>query len=166
MALMDHVKSGKINLPILALIYGTDGVGKSTFGSEAPSPIFLATERGTANLPVERFDPEVSSFKEALQRIDQLIEEEHHFKTLVVDSLDWMEPLLWEQVCVDHNWKNIEDPGYGKGYVYAQKYWAGFIAKLSKLREKKKMNIILIALILRLSSPKTRKPKLSTIGIN
>lgn len=144
MSLLKQVTKGKIKQPILAILYGSDGVGKSTFGAESPSPIFLGTEKGTANLDVARF-PTPSSFKMVLQAIEDLTKESHTYQTLVIDSLDWLEPLVWEQVCFDHNAKGIEDLGYGKGYVYANKYWMDLMAMLTKLREQKKMNIILIA---------------------
>lgn len=142
--LLSQVTKGKIKQPILTLCYGPDGVGKSTFGAKAPNPIFLGTEKGTANLDVARL-PTPDSFKQVLQMIDELTREKHDFKTLVIDSIDWLEPMVWEQVCVDHNWKNIEDAGYGKGYVYAQKYWSDMISRLSALREKRSLNIIAIA---------------------
>lgn len=146
MSLLSGVTRGKVRLPHLVIAYGPDGTGKSTLASEAPRPIFLGTEKGTSNLDVARF-PSPKSFKEVLQAIDELIREKHDFESLAVDSLDWLEPLVWEQVCLDHNASTIEEvlSGFGKGYVLANKYWLSMMGKLSKLREERKMNVILIA---------------------
>jgi hypothetical protein len=144
MSLLSQVKKGKIQLPALVIVYGVDGVGKSTFAASAPSPIFVGTEKGTASLDVARF-PTPKSFKEVLTAIDELTKEKHDYKTLAIDSLDWLEPLVWEQVCIDNSWKSIEDPGYGKGYVFANKYWQDMMSRLSRLREDRGMNIVLIA---------------------
>src|SRR5690606_1963689 len=124
-------------------IYGPDGVGKSTFGADAPSPIFLGTEKGTANLDVARF-PSPQHFKEVLQAIEELRTSKHEFETLVIDSLDWLESLVWEQVCTEHNWRTIEDPGYGKGYVVAVSEWKKMMQALSRLRDERGLNIVLI----------------------
>lgn len=142
--LLKNVTKGKIALPQFILIYGGDGLGKSTFASQAPDTIFLGTEDGTSNLDVSRF-PSPKDFGDVLEAVNQLITEKHDYKTLAVDSLDWLEPLVWATVCAEGNQKSIEDFGYGKGYVLALKKWQDFIAALKKLREVKKMNIILIA---------------------
>lgn len=146
MSFLSQVKRGKIKQPILTLIYGPDGLGKSTFGSEAPNPIFLGTERGTYSLDVARF-PAVHSLKDFNQALTELLTEEHPYKTLVIDSLDWLEPLVWEQVVFDQektNIKSIEDIGYARGYIYALDYWRSMQGKLTQLRDKG-MNIVLVA---------------------
>jgi hypothetical protein len=70
--------------------------------------------------------------------------DKHEFKTLIVDSLDWLEPLIWAKACKDNNWKSIEQPGYGKGYVEVLKYWREYIDILNELRDKG-MTVIQIA---------------------
>lgn len=147
MSMLASVTQGKIVLPELLILYGPDGVGKSTFGASAPKPIFLGTEKGTSNLDVARF-PSPTDFEMCQKAIVELRDDEKHgFKTLVIDSLDWLEPLVHEKVCKDAGASNIEkvDGGFGKGYVAANKIWLGFTTLLSQLRDKKKMNIILLA---------------------
>ena len=63
--------------------------------------------------------PLARTFDDVMQALAALYTEEHGFRTLVVDSVDWLEPLVWAQVCKDQGWKSIEDAGYGKGYVNA-----------------------------------------------
>jgi hypothetical protein len=148
MNLLSQVKRGKQKSPVLALISGPAGVGKSTFGASAPKPVFLGTENGTAFLDVARF-PSPKTFDEVLQAILELGSQKHDFQTLVIDSLDWLEPLVWAKVCSEAEGSkkmvHIEDFGYGKGYVLALRHWQQMISDLTLLREKRGMNIILIA---------------------
>lgn len=137
-----QIKTGRINLPHFILLYGVDGVGKTSMAAEAPDPVFLGTENGFGRLDVARF-PAPKSFQEVLAFVQLLINENHKYKTLVVDSLDWMEPLVFQRICEKNGWKNIEEPGYGKGYVAANDAWLELIALLKRLRMK--MNVILIA---------------------
>jgi len=142
--LLKNVTKGKIDVPHFVLVFGPDGVGKSSFGAGAPSVIFLGTEEGTSNLDVARF-PAPNKFSDVVQAIEELSKENHDYKTLVVDSLDWLEPLVWSAVCTEGGQKSIEDFGYGKGYVLALKKWQEMIGALKVLRAQKKMNIVLIA---------------------
>lgn len=142
MKFLDQVGSGKKEVPFMGIIHGVSGVGKSTWCSESESPIFLPTEDGTNNLDVSRF-PRPNKFSEAVQMIDELIDSSHHYKTLVIDSIDWLESLCHQEVCEENNVKAVLDIAYGKGYGQADAKWRGFIDKLKTLRAK--MNILLIA---------------------
>lgn len=134
-------------LPPRILIYGTEGIGKTSFGSNADRPIFLPTERGLSGHPdVQRF-PLATSFQQVLVYLGELATEDHDRKTLVVDSVDWLEPLIWKQVCEENKKENIEDVGggYGKGYNFALDLWAQYLQCLDYLNEERKMTIIQIA---------------------
>lgn len=143
--MLENVTRGKISLPHLILITGVDGIGKSTFGASAPEPIFLGSESGSNNFDVARF-PTPKTWAQVEEAVEDLITKDHDFKTLVIDSVDWLEPLVFEAVCADAGVSNIEkvEGGYGRGYVAALKNWQSFINRLSTLREKKRMNIVLI----------------------
>ena len=145
-SVLSTVVKGKVYTPDLVVIYGVDGVGKSTFASQAPNPIFVGSEKGTANMDVARL-PSVNTFHDVMNAIKALTEDQHDYKTLAIDSLDWLEPLVWDAVCREAGAPNIEAAfgGYGKGYVAANKLWAEMMTKLSALRETKKMAIVLIA---------------------
>ncbi len=138
------ISRGRLERPMRLLAYGTEGSGKSTFAASAPNPIFLAAEDGTAQLDVARF-PEPKSWREVFDAIDELTENDHDFKTVVVDTLDWLEPLCWQAVCERGKWKSIEDAGFGKGYVAALDEWRVFLARLERLRERRGMHIIFLA---------------------
>jgi hypothetical protein len=138
------VLKGRREAPIRVLVYGTEGIGKSTFGAEAPSPIFLGAEDGTAQLDVERF-PTPESWQDVLDAVRVLETDAHEYRTLVVDTLDWAEPLLWEHICKRDGQPNIEGYGYGKGYNAALDEWRVFLSALERLRKAKGLNIILVA---------------------
>lgn len=141
---LQNVTRGKVPQPFRVVVYGQEGVGKSTFGANAPSPIFLGTEKGTHHLDVARF-PAPETWEDVLEAVRVLTEEEHDFQTLVLDSLDWAEPLCWDYVARQAGKKHIEDIGYGKGYVAAVDQWRVLLAALDRLSERKGMNVILIA---------------------
>lgn len=135
---------GKQSEPLSVLLYGVEGIGKSTFGANAPCPIFLDGEGGSANLDVARFPPP-ETWEDVKEAIRVLAVESHDFGTLVVDTLDWIEPLLWDFCCRRDGEKSIESYGYGKGYAAALDEWRVFLAALERLRKAKPMHIILLA---------------------
>lgn len=139
-----NVVRGKQPKPVRVVLYGADGVGKSTFGANAPSPIFLCSEDGTNHLDVARF-PAPKSWGDVIEALTVLTNESHEYKTLVVDTLDWLEPLCWAQVCVAGGKHSIEDFGFGKGYVMALDLWRQFLARLDHLSKTRNMHIILLA---------------------
>lgn len=143
MTLLSNVITGKTTRPRTTLLYGLPGIGKSTFASAFPSPIFIQTEKGLEDIGVDRF-PVCTSWECVNGYAKALYTEEHNYKTVVVDSLSALEPLIWAQVCEDKGKKNIEDIGYAKGYVFALDYWRMFVAALDYLRADKNMNIVLI----------------------
>lgn len=145
MGMLEQVTRGKVKKPHLVLVYGPDGVGKSTFGADAPNPIFIGSESGTDRLDVNRL-PGIRMWSEIFIQISELRTKKHDFKTLVIDSLDWLEPILHRKICDAHGVKSIElaAGGYGKGHVEALREWQDLIAELNRLREIG-MNIIVIA---------------------
>lgn len=151
-----NVTRGKQERPIRAIVYGVEGVGKSTFAANAPAPIFLCSEDGTSQLDVARF-PTPKGWGDVLEVIRVLTHEEHSFKTLVIDSLDWLEPLCWEHVCHTAGKTSIEEFGYGKGYVFALEAWRQLVARLDLLVRTRKMNVVMVAhaTIRRIDDPQT-----------
>lgn len=141
---LSAVKRGVIHAPMRVLLYGPEGIGKTTFGAEAPSPIFLGTEDGFGLLDVARF-PEPRTWRDVTDALLALEREKHDYRTLVLDSLDWLEPLVWAEVCRTGGKRSIEDFGYGKGYVAALDTWRALLAGLDRLRRAKGMHIVLLA---------------------
>lgn len=141
---LDAVVKGRQTRPLRIVLYGVEGIGKSTFGASAPAPIFLAAEDGTAHLDVHRL-PVPETWDEVLSGVRLLATQEHPYRTLVVDTVDWVEPLLWKAICERDGKKDIEDYGYGKGYVAALDQWRVLLGDLERLRERTGMAVILLA---------------------
>jgi len=145
---LTKVVSGRIAKPVRVLVWGTEGIGKSTFGASAPSPIFLGAEDGTSELDVARF-PEPSTWQDAHDAIAELTNVQHEYKTLVIDTLDWLEPLCWRAVCAkgDRGKRvdSIEELPYGRGYTAALDEWRRLLSAVERLRSSRGMHVVLLA---------------------
>lgn len=130
--------------PPRIIIHGEPGIGKSTFGVCAPSAVVIQTEDGLGNMDASAF-PLSRSFAEVMESIGQLYTEPHDFKTLMVDSLDWLEPLIWAEVCRTENITSIEKLPYGKGYTEALSVWRQFFDGITALRDYRGMIVIMTA---------------------
>jgi hypothetical protein len=134
--------------PVLApprvVMHGPHGIGKTTFGASAPGAVLLPTEDGIGKLTVDHF-PTLKTYDQVIEAIGALYQEEHTFQSVVVDSLDWLEPLIWARVCQEHGIKNLEDIAYGKGFNYALDRWREFLDGLNALRADRAMAVILLA---------------------
>lgn len=143
-SVLERVQAGRIEMPVRALISGSEGVGKSTFAAGAPSPIFLTGDNGTSLLDVVRL-PVPRTWGDVLEAVDALALEEHPYKTFVADPVNWLESLVYDQVCKDNGWKDIEAPGYGKGYAAALDQWRVLVARVERLWSEKKMHVLFVA---------------------
>jgi len=125
-------------------LYGPGKIGKSTTAASYPGAIGILTEDGCNNIDSKAF-PLCQSLGDVYQCIGALLSEEHDYQLVFVDSLDWLEPLLYEHVCAKYGWKDIESPGYGKGYIAAAEEWRTVLAGLDELRNTRNMGIVLLA---------------------
>ena len=136
-------KTRRVRAPKIVVV-GQGKIGKTTFAAMAPNAIGILTEDGADAVDANAF-PLASSLTEVYAAVDTLINQDHDFQTLFIDSLDWLEPMIQDHVCKQNNWKNIEQPGFGKGYVAAAEEWRNLLSGLEVLRGTKGMGIILIA---------------------
>jgi hypothetical protein len=146
---LSAITKGKLTKPQRIVIYGTEGIGKSTFAACAPSPVFLCAEKGTEHLDVARL-PVPSHWRDVIDAVDLLLNEDHTYRTLAIDSLDWLEPMVWAQTCATKlaegkRVSHIEDYGFAKGYEYALPVWRELLDRLDALKERKRMNVVCIA---------------------
>lgn len=142
--LLEKIVKGLQPGPRRCLLYGTQGIGKSTFAADSEKPIFIQTEDGLGEIGCDKF-PVAQSFDEVMTALTELYSHNHNYRTVAVDSLDWLERLIWSDVCMKRNVNSIEDIGYAKGYSFALNYWREFLEGLSALRHDKDMTIVLIA---------------------
>ena len=146
MSLISSITKGREAQPPRIMIYGSEGVGKSTFAALAPNPVFVQTEDGLSEIDCSKF-PLAKSFDDVVLQLQAVRDEQHDYGTVVIDSVDWLERLVWDRVCADYGVKSIEkaDGGYGKGYVHALTYWRQIVSLLNDIRARKGMAVILIA---------------------
>jgi hypothetical protein len=132
---MFEVISGKIQKAKKVVLYGPEGIGKSTLASRFPNPVFIDTEGSTTELDVQRM-PKPTSWEMLKQQVVWVKQQgPSRFGTLVIDTIDWAEMLCNEAICAQHNKSGIEDFGYGKGYVYASEEFGRFLNLLTDVIE-------------------------------
>jgi len=110
---MEGISSGKLKTPLKGLFYGIPGVGKSTLAASFPNPLILDIEGSTGRLDVDRVDLRKEKFSTVMDWLRRLAKEEHDYQTLVIDTIDWLEPKVWEATCTRLEVPSIETPGYG-----------------------------------------------------
>ena len=141
-----NVTRGKIAAPWLIIVYGVDGVGKSTLAAGAPSTIFLGPEKGTNHLDVARF-PVPETWQDVLDAVRTLTVDAGGFKSLALDTFDWLEPLIVTHVCKREGVGSREDVGggYGKWVDAVIDELRVFFAAVERLQSAQKMNFIGLA---------------------
>lgn len=146
MSLLDSVQKGRQNLPPRLLIYGTEGIGKSTLANQAPNAIFIQTEDGLREIDCAKF-PKANTLQDVQAYINALIVQQHNYHTVVIDTADWLERLIWDDLCGQYGVSNIEkvDGGYARGYTHALTPLRHILDGLDNLNAQKKMCIILLA---------------------
>ena len=145
-----NITKGKIPGAVKVVVYGPEGIGKSTFASRFPGAVFCDTEGSTNHMDVARFDPP-QKWQDIIDTVDWCIKHPEEIGTFVLDTMDWAEKFGIRFVCqeelvkgVPRNWDNIEAPGYGKGYVYLKAAVQTLLDKLTQLRDKG-VNIVITA---------------------
>lgn len=146
---LDDIQHGISAAPPRIIIYGVQGIGKTTMLAQAPAPIMIQTEDGEGVIDIPRF-PLARSFDDVLDAIGVLANTDHGYKTVCIDSLDWMEPMVWGKTVAENPTTNksggvasgIESYGYGKGFAMAIDFWREYIEGLDYLRNNKGMMVI------------------------
>ena len=123
---------GKTSKATKVVIYGPEGIGKSTLASQFPEPLFIDTEGSTARMDVARLE-RPATWAELERQIKAVKAEPDCCKTLVIDTADWAERLCIAEVCSEKRVGGIEDIGYGKGYTYAKEKFSRALTLLSDL---------------------------------
>lgn len=127
-----QITKGKRARAQKVVIYGPEGIGKSTFASQFPGAVFIDTEGSTDNMDVSRLN-KPSSYTMLKNEIAWVKANPTCCKTLIIDTIDWAESLIVDDICALHQKKGIEDFGYGNGYVYVKEELGRFLNSLSEL---------------------------------
>lgn len=130
-------KNNSIKAPRI-MVYGPHGLGKTTFGASAPNPIFILTEDGLGKIEADHF-PLAKNFSDVQESLKAL-QGEHEYHSVVIDSLDWLDNLIWEQINSHYEDKDL---AYGKGAVIAADLWRKVLDDLTALRDKGMASILL-----------------------
>lgn len=136
MSLLASITIGGEPQPPRVVVYGPDGIGKTTFAASAPQPIVQRTEDGLKTIRVPTFPKVATSYADVMQGMHELATTDHPFLSYILDSLDWFEPLVWRATCDRLGVPTIESVGYGKGYIEADKEWRDFLSLADELRDR------------------------------
>ncbi len=137
--ILGKITKGKVDRPLRLMVFGPPGVGKSTFASGAPKPIFLDVEHRTEHLEVDRLT--INSWQECLEAMKELLllrrKGESPYETIVLDTADALEHLIHLHLCSEQRVASIEDygGGYGKGYTATLERWGEFVRGMEALRD-------------------------------
>ena len=126
------ITGGVVSAPLKVVLYGVEGIGKSSFAARFPQPVFIDTEGGTGRLAVRR-QPAPDSSQMLLDEAAETADGQVPCQTLVLDTADWAEKLCMAGVCARFKVKGIEDIGYGKGYTYVKEDFARLLDVLEKV---------------------------------
>lgn len=127
-----QITKGKRARAQKVVVYGPEGIGKSTFAAQFPEPLFIDTEGSTDNMDVSRLD-KPSSYTMLKNEIAWVKANPTVCKTLVIDTIDWAESLVIADVCAQHGKKGIEDFGWGNGYTYTKEEMGRLLNQLGEL---------------------------------
>lgn len=130
---MIPITKGKVESAKKVVIYGPEGIGKSTLASRFPNPVFIDTEGSTKELDVARY-PAPTSWNDIITAVEDCAAEAP-CKTLVIDTADWAEQFCVKAVCQKNGVGGIEDFGYGKGYVYLTEEFSKLLKACDKCIE-------------------------------
>ena len=130
-----QITKGRIATAIKTVIYGPEGIGKSTFAAQFPDPVFIDTEGSTVHMDVKRL-PRPDLWVELLNEVEYVRQNPGCCKTLVLDTADWAETLCGEYIYARDQKTGIEDYGYGKGYRFLFEEFGRLLNALEQVREK------------------------------
>ena len=151
------ILTGKQAKPRRILLYGPHGVGKSSWAAGAPKPIFLNIEDGLNDIDCAKTE-KVTTYEDLVSAIAFIAQHGDEFKTVVLDTLDWTEALVFKRVAQDANKSTVEEIGYGKGYKLAPDKWRFLLSGFEVLQSKGKTIILLAhAKIETFESPETER---------
>ena len=129
------IRRGVVPCAKKVVVYGPEGIGKSTLASRFPEPLFLDVEGSTKALDVSRLD-DITEWAALRAIVTDLAADPMGYQTVVIDTADWAERLCLAHICKKNNKNGIEDFGYGKGYTYVKEEFGQLLADCDRLIRK------------------------------
>lgn len=143
MSIFENVIKGPQIKPRRTVIYGTHGIGKTTWAACWDNPLIIQTEEGSDEIGVDRL-PVAQHFAEVYSAFEALAAGGHDYKTVVLDSADWLELLVQKYVCQQGNKNAITDFDFGKGYGASASIFREIIEMMTKCNHAG-MHIVVVA---------------------
>ena len=128
---------------VVGVIYGPEGIGKTTLAAALDKPLFFDAEKGAHGMNVARLDEDLA-FVNMMKVMQELMSNSNGYRTFVIDTADAVETKFLADFCRDMKWNSIEDPGYGKGYAMFNELYCKFLEKCRALAESG-MNVVFVA---------------------
>lgn len=157
MGLLSTAKAATFTGPTRLALHSVEGFGKTTLAAFFPSPLFVCAERGfPRDLGRAPQFVQPTTWEEVRSLIQELMTGAHQYESLVFDTMDWVEPLIWKFVCArdtnrktemnpkGHTLESIEDYGYGKGYLATMEEMRALLSDLDQLQTKRGMHIVIL----------------------
>lgn len=124
---MLNIITGRVQRPQKVVLYGVEGIGKTSLSAQTPDPLFIDTEGGTAHLDVRRLQkPE--TWEELIALIKEVAATPDVCRTLVLDTADWAEAMAIDHICQKFRQPGLESFGYGKGYTFLSEEFSRLLA--------------------------------------
>ena len=124
---MLNISSGRVARPQKLVLYGVEGIGKTSLAAQTPEPLFIDTEGGTAHLDVRRLQ-KPSSWEGLIALIREVAATPDVCRTLVIDTADWAEQMAIDHICQKFKQPGLESFGYGKGYTFLAEEFSRMLA--------------------------------------
>lgn len=145
-----NIEEGIKPQPPICILYSVAGWGKTFMSSKFPKPILLPFENGSSELNVTRLLPpgekKINSIEYLMEALNNVLNSEHDYKTLVLDTASSLQDVIMRKVCNDEGVDSVEEIGYGRGYILAaQRYWPKIMDLLERIRTERKMIILILA---------------------
>ena len=142
-----QIISGRQKKPFNVLLYGEPGSGKSTWASQSPHPIFIASDE-IDELDIDRF-PKITTYKEVIEQLDYLLQSDHQYQTVVIDTIDAIEKIIHQEILDNEKSAKTRSlakaaGGYGNAYNITLDKMTLIKDKLALIRDKRDMNIIIL----------------------
>ncbi len=126
------ITRGILKVAQKVLIYGVEGIGKTSLAAQFPDPVFIDTEGSTNGMDVKRL-PKPTSWAMLQENVKYVLNNPNCCGTLIIDTMDWAEALCNRQICDAANVNSIEAFGYGKGYTYSTEEMQKFLYLLDEV---------------------------------